>query len=86
MTNARVSFISLTCSENAKIIEIKGTERQENIALGGLPKAPEPSFLQTLKNVRSKAPKSGGARRTFKYVAATRDEGNAGDGRFSAAC
>jgi hypothetical protein len=46
-----------------------------------------------LKNGRCKAPGNlypppagRGMRRTFRYVAVTRDEGNAADGRFSADC
>jgi hypothetical protein len=34
MTNARVSFISLTCPKNDRIIEAAGTKRQEKIARG----------------------------------------------------
>jgi hypothetical protein len=38
------------------------------------------------KRPDARHPKSRGMRRTFQYVAVTRDEGNAADGRFSAAC
>ncbi len=44
-------------------------------------------FLEVAqKRSDTRRPKSRGVRRTVQYVARTRDEGNAGDGRFSATC
>jgi len=44
-------------------------------------------FLQAVqKRLNARRPKSIGVRRTKRYVATTRDEGNAADERFSTAC
>src|SRR5512136_1002979 len=45
-----------------------------------------PCLQVAQKRSDTRRPKSRGMRRTVQYVAVTRDEGNAVDGRFSATC